>query len=345
MKTFFCCVVVFFFANQFTLAGSRDADWKKVEDAVQKGLPKSAIEVLEPIIKSSLAEKNYGEATKAIARKIVLEGTIQGNKPEEKITRLEKEVETAPAEIKPLLQTLLAHWYWQYFQQNRWRFMQRTQTAEAPGKDFMTWDLPRLFAEIDRRFSEALFGEKILKATPVSDFAEVLEKGTLPDSYRPTLYDFIAQETLQFYMSGEQAAAKPQDAFEVSSESPIFDSAEKFLVWKVEGNESAAKAIRLFQQLLKFHQNDKDKSAFIDADIARLVYGKKLRSVRKKMRGSKRQFALSRNNGTNTNLPSLPGITTRQPFVTKEISRKLTPSPGAPRKIFRKAMARLCAGV
>ena len=30
--------------------------------------------------------------------------------------------------------------------------------AEAPGKDFTTWDLPRLFAEIDKRFSEALSG-------------------------------------------------------------------------------------------------------------------------------------------------------------------------------------------
>ena len=33
----------------------------------------------------------------------------------------------------------------------------------------------------------------------------------MPDAYRPTLYDFIAQEALKFYTSGEQAAAKPQD--------------------------------------------------------------------------------------------------------------------------------------
>lgn len=272
----FLCLALIFLSGQSSFGAAREAEWKRVEEAVQKGLPKTAIEALEPIIKNSLAEKKYGEATKAIARKIVLEGNIQGNKPEEKITRLEKEIETAPAEIKPLLQTILAHWYWQYFQQNRWRFMQRTATAEAPGKDFTTWDLPRLFTEIDKRFSEALSAEKILKATPVSDFNDVLEKGTLPDSYRPTLYDFIANEALQFYMSGEQAGAKPQDAFEVSSESPIFDSTEKFLAWKVEGDESAAKAIRLFQQLLKFHQNDKDKSAFIDADIARLGYGKNI---------------------------------------------------------------------
>ena len=123
----------------------RVAAWKEVDDAIQKGLPKTAIEKLDPIIRDALRDRAYPEAVKAIARKIVLEGNIQGNKPEEKITRMEAEMARAPQEIKPVLQTILAHWYWHYFQQNRWRFMQRTQTAQAPGVDFTTWDLPRLF--------------------------------------------------------------------------------------------------------------------------------------------------------------------------------------------------------
>lgn len=256
----------------------RDEQWKKVQEAIGKGLPKSAIEALEPIIKGSLEDKKYGEATKAIARKIVLEGNIQGNKPEEKIIRLEKEIGTGPAEIKPLLTTLLAHWYWHYFQQNKWRFMQRTATAEAPGKDFTTWDLKRLFAEIDKHFTNALAAEKILKATPVTDFSDVLEKGTLPDTYRPTLYDFIAHEALEFYSSGEQAGAKPQDDFELSNDL-LFPPAEKFVTLKPrvnadQGASAKYKAFRLYQDLLRFHAGDKEKAAFIDVDIGRLLYGK-----------------------------------------------------------------------
>jgi hypothetical protein len=59
----------------------RDSQWAKVDDAVNKGLPKTAIEELEPIIQRAMRDKAYGEAAKAIARKIVLEGNIQGNKP------------------------------------------------------------------------------------------------------------------------------------------------------------------------------------------------------------------------------------------------------------------------
>src|SRR5436190_819406 len=190
-------------------ASPRDAQWKQVQDAINKGLPKTAITNLEPIIQGALKDKAYAEAAKAIGRKLNLEANIQGNKPEEKITRLQSEISKAPKEMVPVLDTLLAHWYWQYFQQNRWRFMQRTATEAAPGKDFTTWGLSRLFLAISGQFQKALAAETILKATPINAWDDLLQKGTIPDSYRPTLYDFIAHEALQFYISGEQAAAKP----------------------------------------------------------------------------------------------------------------------------------------
>ena len=77
-------------------AGPRDAQWKKVEEAVNQGLPKTAITNLEPIIEAAIKDKAYAEAVKAIGKKIALEGNIQGNKPEEKIPRLEAESEKPP---------------------------------------------------------------------------------------------------------------------------------------------------------------------------------------------------------------------------------------------------------
>src|ERR1035441_5623081 len=252
------------------VAGPRDAQWKAVQDAVNKGLPQTAITNLEPIIAAAMKEKAYAEATKAIGQKIALEGNIQGNKAEERVVRLKAEIAKAPAEMKPVLQTLLAHWYWSYFQQNRWRFMQRTQTAEAPGKDFTTWDLPRLFSEIDKHFQAALAAEKILEATPIAAWDGLLEKGTMPDSYRPTLYDFLAHEALQFYTSGEQAGAKAEGEFELLADGPILADADIFLRWKLTNPASPQeKAIILYQQLLNFHQADQDPSAFCDAEIGR----------------------------------------------------------------------------
>lgn len=262
-------------------AATRVAEWKAVEEAVQKGLPRTAITNLNLIIPAALKEKAYGEVAKAIARKIVLEGNIEGNKAEEKITRMEAEIAKAPKEIVPLLDAVVANWYWHYFQNNRWRFMQRTATAQAPGKDFTTWDLPRLFTEIDKQFTKALVGADTLKKTSIATFDDLLQKGTVPDSYRPTLYDFIAHEALKFYTSGEQAAAKPQDAFELFADkpvygiAPVFGTVDEFLAGKIErrADESATeKAFFLFRDLLTFHRVDADPSAFADADLARLVW-------------------------------------------------------------------------
>jgi uncharacterized protein YfaS (alpha-2-macroglobulin family) len=253
-----------------------DAQWQKVDEAVQQGLPKTAIERLQPILDGAIAAKNYPLAIKAIGRKIALEGAIQGNKPEEKIIRLDAEIAKAPAAMQPLLEVIQADWYWQYFQHNRWRFLQRSATAAAPGKDFTTWDLPRLFAEIDKHFQKALAAGEQLKKIPVQTFGDLLEKGSMPDSYRPTLFDFVAHQALEFYNSGEQAAAKSEDAFELSADSPVFRPIEEFVAWKIPGSDSDStvlKAIRLYQQLLGFHQNDEDKSALLDADIERLSFG------------------------------------------------------------------------
>ena len=131
------------------LAGPRDAQWKEVDEAIKKGLPKTAVERLNPIIEGAIEDKAYAEAIKAIGKRIALEGTIEGNKPEEKVTRLKAEIAKAPKEMVPVMEAILANWYWHYFQQNRWRFMRRTATAESPGEDFTTWSLPRIFAEID----------------------------------------------------------------------------------------------------------------------------------------------------------------------------------------------------
>ena len=157
-------------------------------------------------------------------------------------------------------------------------------SAAAPGPDIQTWDLARILTEIDRHFTAALADEKALKSTPVTDYNGLLTSGNVPDSYRPTMFDFLAYEALQFYQAGEYAALRSEDEFELDAASPIFADVDGFAQWQPSDNasgrpEAAAasspvlKAIRLYQSLLQFHQGDADRSAFLDADLGRLTYG------------------------------------------------------------------------
>ena len=270
------------FATGFALAQSQPVDretlWREVAEAEKKGLPKTAAVKLQLIYDSALRDGKQAEAIKALAKRITHDGAVQGNKPEEKITRLRAELDKTPAEAKPLLQAILGHWYWQYFRANRYLFLQRTATAQPLGDDFTTWDLPRLYREIDLHFTNALADGR-LKAIPATDFADLLTQPTLPENYRPTLYDFIAHEALGFYRSGEFAAAKPEDAFEVTADDPLLGSLAQFLTWQPQTTDTGSpkfKAVRLYQELLRFHRDDADSSARVDADIARLLHGKNI---------------------------------------------------------------------
>ena len=258
------------------MAQDTDSLWKLVQEAEEKDRPKTAIESLEKIIVAARTANRFPEAVKALAKKITLEGHIEGYRAEEQIVRLREIVDEWPENARPILETVLAHWYWNYFQQNQWRFLERTRTGESPGDDIQTWDLPRILAEIDGHFVNALKAEEPLKRIPVADWDDLLAKGNVPDSYRPTLYDFVAFEALRFYRSGEQAGAGAEKQFRFPAESPVFDPLDDFLAWKIEAadeNSLEAKGLRLCQQLLRFHKNDENPDARIDADLGRLEFG------------------------------------------------------------------------
>ncbi len=251
--------------------------WQKISEAVKDGLPRTAIEYLKEMVPQAIESEKYGLAMKGICKQLVLEANIQGNKPEEKITRLTEEIETAPELLKPLLNLVLAQWYWHYYQSNRWRFSQRDTTADIIDTDFTSWDLPRLLDKIDGLYTEVFSHEALLKSTSMEMFTDFFELGSLPLSYRPTLFDFAAFSAVSFYQDGDQVRKSPEDDFELDAESDAFAPAEIFLQYSPETTDTESpllKAMKLYQKLLDFHINDPSKEAFFDANINRLIFVK-----------------------------------------------------------------------
>ena len=258
------------------LAGPRDELWKQVKEATGKRRPRTAAEHLGTLYSQATAAGAHAEAARALAQKINQEARIEGSRAEEKIERMHEALESAPEAQVPVLEAILGHWYWQYFQQNRWQIMQRTQTASPPGDDIRTWGLPRLFDEIGKHFEAALESKEQLLDTPIEEYGELLDMGTAPAEYRPTLYDFLAFEALSFYSSGEQAGATPEDAFVLEASSPVFGSLDDFLGWEIATTDTDSpiyKALTLYQALLRTRRNADAPAALADADLHRLRFG------------------------------------------------------------------------
>jgi uncharacterized protein YfaS (alpha-2-macroglobulin family)/tetratricopeptide (TPR) repeat protein len=263
-------------AQQPEQRSSNDPLWKAVHDAMNEGLPQTAIEKLEPIIRRATDAQDYPEAIKAIATKIDLQASIQADQPDLKIRSLRAEIDAAPAEMQPVMKAILANWMWQFFQQHRWQFTMRTQVSQSDDPDMLTWDLARILREIDAQFTQSLSDAEHLRSTPTKDYAVLLDLGTAPEDYRPTMYDILAHHALEFYSAGEQAVTLAIGAFELSAGSPIFASTGDFLAWEPQSTDERSallRAARLYQELLRFHQDDESASARLDVDLLRLEFG------------------------------------------------------------------------
>ena len=97
--------------------------WKQVEDFNSKGLPKSALEVVEKIYLKARTEKNTPQYIKAILYKLKLQSDYEEDFLIIAIDELKNEIPSADDPQKQILHSILAEMYWTYFQQNRYNLL------------------------------------------------------------------------------------------------------------------------------------------------------------------------------------------------------------------------------
>ncbi|HMO12836.1 MAG TPA: alpha-2-macroglobulin family protein [Pirellulaceae bacterium] len=254
----------------------RDKLWQEVEQAQNQGLPQTAMELLKRIYESAKQAEAYPEATRAICYLWNMEGQVQEGDPSSYVVnKLRVELEYQPVAMHPILKVILADWMYTYYNNYRWQFVNRTRTELQPGEDIRSWDGPQLLAECDRLFTSVLADAEELKKIRIEDYSAILVQGNMPETYRPTVFDFIAYQALSFYKLDEQFT-RATNAFDLPASSPIFAEANEFLAWKPESEDQDSrllKAIAIYQQLLTFHQADEDRSAWLAADLDRLKFG------------------------------------------------------------------------
>ncbi len=269
----------FLFFALYTMAQAQpkfnyDAAWKKVDDLInKKGLTESALKELQTIYTSALKEKNDAQQIKALVFRVNLQNQKEEEADVMAILQLEKEITKASDPAKSILTNLLAEAYWQYLQNNRWKFYNRTNTVDFKKEDFATWTADDFHKKISSLFLASIQNEKQLKETKLSSFDAIIEKGNMRQ-LRPTLYDLLVHRAISYFENDERNISKPADAFEINSAS-AFDPAADFTRGPFVTSDSASlhhKALLLYQKLIAFHSTDKTSEALVDVDIKRLEF-------------------------------------------------------------------------
>ncbi|MDW8019397.1 MAG: alpha-2-macroglobulin family protein [Chloroherpetonaceae bacterium] len=249
-------------------------EWEAVEKKEREGLPKSALKLVAKIYQRAKAERNAPEQVKALIHLAKYTAQVEEEGLVKAILLFEAEAKGALFPVQPVLYSLLADFYWQYYQQNRYRFLNRTATAQILDSDIRTWDLQRLLERVIATHELALSNQTALQKTPLSLYDSILDTAKDSKKYRPTLFDFLAHQALMFYKNEESSLPKPTYEFELTSLDG-FKPAKAFARLRFETQDTSSlkyRALRLYQDLIKFHLDDKEPDALIDIDLARLAY-------------------------------------------------------------------------
>ncbi|MBL7764064.1 MAG: alpha-2-macroglobulin, partial [Chitinophagaceae bacterium] len=284
LKTLFLTITLFnltiMSASSQSTIKNYDAEWKKVEGFVKKGLPKSALTEVKKIYSLAKKDGTAGSPQDAqiIKALVYMTGLQQENREDNETTaikEIEKEVAAAKEPAASILKSLLAEMYWNYFQNNRYQLYDRTNTTSFNKEDIATWTADDLHKKITELYLGSVKDEKLLQQTKLEPFDAIIIKGNTRN-LRPTLYDLLAHRALDYFKNDERDITKPAYAFEIN-QAEAFAAAAEFVKQKFSTTDTLSlhhKALMLFQDLLSFHLQQKNTDAVIDADIERLEFAR-----------------------------------------------------------------------
>ncbi len=252
-----------------------DRRWAVVDSLTQQGrLTRSALAEVNRIYAAAKKEKNASQEIKALVYRVTLEEATTENDTAV-IREMERKVGESVQPSRSILQSVLARQYWSYLRDHEWQINDRTTTSIRPNSDFTNWTSDDLHRHIRELFQASLRDDGLLKRLPVNDWAPVLLRGNSPD-LRPTLFDLLAHEALDYFSTSGSNIDRPEQVFEVTD--PVaFADASTFVHHEFTTPDTSSpqyQSLLLYQRLLKFHLSDSRPEALIDADIDRLEFAR-----------------------------------------------------------------------
>jgi len=277
MKTLLSITITLFFFMPTGNAQNKSYEnlWKQVEKLEIEGSVKSALAVVEEIGQAATQEGNDQQRIKVLLFKskfaLILEEDAEFNIVKE----FKEEIAQSNVPKRNILENLLAKMYWDYYQHHRYQYYDRTKTTSKTDEDdFRTWDLQTLFSEVQLLYENSLKNGLLLQMTSIQDYSDLLisyENSTL---YRPTLFDFLSHNALEFYKSTEGTITRPAFKFEIS-DANLMSVASRFSALPITSQDSTSVhllALQTYQNLMKFHQKDANPLALANVDEDRLQF-------------------------------------------------------------------------
>ena len=257
-----------------------DSKWKEIDSLYNYGLPESAMKVLNDVFAQAKGENNTVQFVRAVLYKTKLTQYNVEDSFFKNLQEMKDEEAAAGFPVKQFLNSILGDMYWTYYQNNRYELLERTKVVNLDIKDIKTWDATKIIEQAIQHYKNSIAEPERLQQINIEGFNELLnnyvEDRFIPNGrkYRPTLYDFLAFKAARFFMNSEAGVTRPAEQFLLND--PIYMSdAKEFAGLDISTRDVFSfdyYAITILRDIIRFHLNDGNTEALVDADLQRLDY-------------------------------------------------------------------------
>jgi uncharacterized protein YfaS (alpha-2-macroglobulin family) len=252
-----------------------DQVWQEIHQLENNGLPQSMGKKIDSLYAAAVKENKTDQQLKALIYKLKVMQQREEFAGQKAIDKVVEELKTSTFPASAIIHSMLAQLYWDYYQQNRWRFSQRTETIDFKRDDIATWDLKTITKECIKEYGNSLQRAVDLQKIRIDDFPAILNQGGRDErALRPTLYDFLAHRALDFYEHDESGLTMPFDEFSIT-DTKFFQPPESFVKLNITTSDTLSFkyiVLKLYQDLILFHLKDADPAALVEVDLDRLGY-------------------------------------------------------------------------
>jgi len=205
--------LVFMFTTHLLMAQDLDSIWKEIDTAYRQGNLKS----MQPRVNEAIALARSRDKVSFLVRGLFYDGIIKITTSDETddvnpvFENFRNEIASAKGVNKSILQIYYAKLYQIYFDENRWRIVNRTDVENQPTDDLRFWTENTFKQNINEIYRDVLSQKVLLLAQKSSDRKEIFLNNptdTKSIDLTPTLYDAFTHYYVEFLKQQNEPADK-----------------------------------------------------------------------------------------------------------------------------------------
>ncbi|MEO7529769.1 MAG: MG2 domain-containing protein, partial [Sediminibacterium sp.] len=249
-------------------------EWMTIDTLILKrDLTKTALDKVNKLYQKAKQQKLPAQTIKALIYQYTLQDRITVTDPNLTFKIIQAEIKNTTDEVqKAVLYSLLAKSYRQYYTNHRYEFYRRANTIKLSKEDIATWSNDDFISTINTNFYRSLEKKELLQKQRLELYNPVIISGNNP-RVRPTLYDLLANEALDYYKAGDMYITRPVNIFLIPENAlSTIDIYLQSTFTTKDSSDHKWMALQLFQQLLSFHRNELSKEALLDIDMSRIEW-------------------------------------------------------------------------